>query len=109
MEDFRCVFKTCKASPKIMHACASGRHIENVIVSCRKSGAGAVDYLTFHMREVLISSYDTAGCSHDLIPLEQVTFNFAQDRNGLQGAAQGRLSSTGGIKKSWNLKENRGS
>ena len=79
MQDLHFVSRISKASPKLMLACASGKHIKDAILTARKAGKAAQEFLVIKLRDVLVSSYQTGG-SHeaDSLPLEQVAFNFAQ-------------------------------
>ena len=79
MQDFHFVMKVNKATPKLFLACASGEHIKNAVLTCRKAGKGQHEYLTFKFHDVLVSSYQTGGSEGgDLLPVEQVSFNFAK-------------------------------
>ncbi|MCI0379739.1 MAG: type VI secretion system tube protein Hcp [Gemmataceae bacterium] len=79
MQDFHCVAKMSKASPKLMLACATGLHIEEASLLCRKAGGKQQDYLTVRLQDVMITSYQTGGNGHgDIVPTDQFTMNFAK-------------------------------
>ena len=79
MQDFHFVMKLNKASPALMRSCATGEHIKSATLSGRKAGKGQQDYLTFKFHDVLVSSYQTGGTERaDVVPTEQVSFNFAK-------------------------------
>ena len=79
MQDFHFVMKHCKASPKLMLACAEGEHIKKAVLTCRKAGGKQQDYLKFTMSDLLVSSYQTDGrASGDEIPMDQVTLNYSK-------------------------------
>jgi type VI secretion system secreted protein Hcp len=66
-----------KASPLLMMACASGRHIKNALLTARRGGKGQVEFLTIALEDVLASSYQTAGGAEDGSPLlDSVSLNF---------------------------------
>ncbi len=67
-----------KASPTLMKACATGQHIKTATLSARKAGKGQMDYLTFKLQDVLVSSYQTGGSEHADVPVDQVSLNFAK-------------------------------
>ena len=90
MRDFTCVFKTCKASPKLYIACASGRHIKEATVSCRKAGASGMDFFQFKFKDLLVSSYSTAGVSPRPHSARPDHTELLRDRDPLQGAGRGR-------------------
>ena len=79
MQDFLFVMRLNAASPNLMQACASGKHIKTAMLSGRKAGKDQQDYLTFKFHDVLVSSYQTGGSEQaDVVPIDQVSFNFAK-------------------------------
>lgn len=105
MQDFHFVMQTCKASPKLMLACANGEHIKKCVLTCRKAGKDQQEYYKITFTDVLISSFQTGGHQGDVIPLDQIAFNYSkiefeykeQKPDGTLGAA---------VTSGWNLKEN---
>jgi type VI secretion system secreted protein Hcp len=77
MQDFHFVMSVNKASPKLFLACASGQHLKNATLVARKAGKGQQEFLLYKFTDVLISSYQTGG-STDVLPVDQVAFNFAK-------------------------------
>lgn len=57
--DFSFTFRMCTASPKLALSCASGEHIKDATLTCRKSGKTPQDYLVFKFYDLLVSSYQT--------------------------------------------------
>jgi type VI secretion system secreted protein Hcp len=79
MQDFHFVMRYNKASPKLMLACASGQHIDEATLLCRKAGGKQEEYLKIKFSDLLISSYQTGGSSHgDVVPTDQISFNFSK-------------------------------
>jgi len=79
MQDFHFVMKANKASPKLMLACASGQHIKEGLLVCRKAGGKQEEFLKVKMSDLLISSYQTGGSAHgDVVPTDQISFNFSK-------------------------------
>jgi type VI secretion system secreted protein Hcp len=78
MQDFSFTMKICAASPKLMLACASGQHIKSAVLTCRKAGKDQQDFLQVKFSDLLISSYQTGGSSGDVVPMDQVSANFAK-------------------------------
>src|SRR5687767_1347279 len=79
MQDFHFVMRLNTASPSLMKACATGKHIKTAVMTARKAGKGQMDYLTFKFHDVLVSSYQTGGSEHaEVVPSDQVSFNFAK-------------------------------
>jgi type VI secretion system secreted protein Hcp len=57
--DFSFTLRMGNASPKLAIACATGEHIKDAILSCRKSGKTPQEYLQFKFYDLLVSSYQT--------------------------------------------------
>jgi type VI secretion system secreted protein Hcp len=81
--------KTSKASPNLMLACATGKHISSGLLTCRKAGGpNQVEFMTIKLTDCLVSSYqngahliDTGfsvlGGNEDK-PSDQMTLNFVK-------------------------------
>lgn len=78
MSDFSFSMRNSKASPKLLLACATGKHIAQADLTCRKAGGEQHEYVKIKFTDVLISSYQTGGSQGDEIPIESVAFNFAK-------------------------------
>lgn len=76
MQDFHFVMQNCKASPKLMLACATGEHIKEATLFCRKAGGKQEEYMTVKMTDLLVSSFQTGGSEG--IPTDQVSLNFSK-------------------------------
>jgi type VI secretion system secreted protein Hcp len=75
MQDLNFTMKVNKASPSLMLACASGKHLMKATLSCRKAGGEQQDFLKFTLSDVLVSSYQSNGDpSGD--PTDKVSLNF---------------------------------
>lgn len=80
-QDFHFTTNVNKASPKLFLACATGQHIKEAKLTCRKSAddGSAVEFLIVKMTDVLISSYQQGGSGEsDVVPTDQVSFNFTK-------------------------------
>lgn len=95
MQDFHFVMRVNKASPVLMLACASGQHLKSAVLTARKAGKGAVEFLVYKLTDLLVSSYHTAPSPEDAYPLDEVAFKFGriqveyrpQDPSGKPAAA----------------------
>jgi type VI secretion system secreted protein Hcp len=79
--DFK--LKVNKATPKLMLACATGEPIEEATLTVtRRAPDGGDDfpYLKIKFSNLLISSYQTGGSAGDVIPTDQISFNFSAIR-----------------------------
>ena len=59
-----------------MLACAEGRRIANAVMTARKSGAQAFEFLFYKFNNVLITSVQEGG--DGLVPVDQVSFAFSK-------------------------------
>jgi type VI secretion system secreted protein Hcp len=74
--DFSFIMRMNKATPKLMHAIATGTHIEEAVLCCRKAGGKQADYMIYKFYDLLISNYDTSGSGEE--PFESCSFNFSK-------------------------------
>jgi len=107
MQDFHFVMTVNKATPKLILACASGEHIKEATLTCRKAGGQQEEYLKYKFSDLLISSYQTGGSGGSgVVPTEQISFNYSKmEVEYKEQKADGTLG--GAIKSGWNLKENK--
>jgi|SRR5262245_61944873 len=107
IQDFHFVMKMSKASPKLFLACATGEHITEGILTCRKAGKDQQEYLIIKFTELLVSSYQSGGSSHgDVVPTDQVSLNFAKIEWEYKEQKQdGTLA--GATKAGWDAKQNK--
>jgi type VI secretion system secreted protein Hcp len=107
--DFSFTMQTCKATPKLMQTCASGKHLKQAILYCRKStgDGGQQDYMTWTMKPIIVSSYNTGGSSGAEIPIDSVTLNYGEVNieYKTQGDVQGSLTTAGTFK--WDITKNK--
>jgi type VI secretion system secreted protein Hcp len=98
-----------KASPKLAEACATGKHIANVVIELCRAGGDKLRYLEIKMEDVVISSYKTEAPikidpkGGDTFPIEDIDFNFAKIK--WTYTQQKRADGTGGgnVTGGWDL------
>jgi len=78
MQDFHFTMTSCKASPKLMLACATGEHFKSAVLTCRKAGKEQQEYLKYTFSDLLISSYQTGGSQGNVVPVDSISFNFTK-------------------------------
>lgn len=106
MQDFHFVMKVNKASPKLLLACANGEHIKKAVLTCRKAGKDQQEYLKMTFSDLLVSSYQTGGSAGDLIPMDQISLNYAKiEFEYKEQKPDGTLG--GAVKAGWDLKANK--
>ena len=74
--DVNLTMATCKASPKLYLACATGEHIKTAKLVVRKAGGGQQEYLTVTMSECLVSSFQTGGNGD--VPIDNFSLNIGK-------------------------------
>ncbi len=104
MQDFHFVKRIDKSGPKLFQYCATGEHIPNIVLVCRKAGKQQQEYLKITMKECLISSYHISGSGgNDIVPMEEGSINFAQiEKEYAEQKPDGTLG--GRVKMQFNLK-----
>lgn len=106
MQDFHFTMRVNKASPKLMLACATGEHIKEAILTCRKAGKEQQEYLKIKFSDLLVSSYQTGGSAGDVIPMDQISLNFSKiELEYKEQKADGSLG--GATKAGYDLKLNK--
>ena len=107
MQDFHFVMRVNKASPKLMLACATGQHIKEGVLTCRKAGKEQQEFLKVKFTDLLVSSYQTGGSANgDVVPLDQISLNFAKiELEYKEQKADGTLG--GAVKAGYDLKANK--
>jgi type VI secretion system secreted protein Hcp len=107
LQDFHFVMKANKASPKLFEACATGQHIDQAILVCRKAGGQQEEFLKYTFTDLLVSSYQTGGSGgSDVIPMDQISVNFTKiEVEYKEQNNKGQV--TGQVKGTWNAKENK--
>jgi type VI secretion system secreted protein Hcp len=104
MQDFHFTVPTNKASPKLFLACANGQHIKKAVLTCRKAGKEQQEFLKYSFEDVLVSSYQTGGSGHEVLPVDQISLNFAKiECEYKEQKADGTLG--GSVKAGYDLKQ----
>jgi type VI secretion system secreted protein Hcp len=110
--DFSLAKRIDKATPLLAKACASGTHIKEAKITCRKAGGGREEYLKYKMSDCIISSYSASGGgssssgSPNDLPLESLSFSYAKIEWTYTVFVGGVPTET--IVGGWDLKMNKG-
>jgi type VI secretion system secreted protein Hcp len=107
--NFSFTMQSSKATPKLMQACASGKHIAEAKLYCRKStgDGGQQDYMIWTMKPVIVSSYSTGGSAGAEVPIDSVSLNYGavNIEYKMQGDTAGTLTTAGTFK--WDITKNK--
>ena len=106
MQDVSFFMKTSKATPKLMLACATGEHIPDATLTCRKAGTKQQEFLIVKFTDLLVSSFQTNAGAHDPVPNDSVSLNFAKiEFSYSEQKKDGTLQ--GAVKAGYDLKRNK--
>jgi type VI secretion system secreted protein Hcp len=78
-QDLSLVHHIDKASPQLLLACATGKHLPEATITHRKAGKGQQEYLIVKMNEVIITAVvHSGGADREDTGLETVSMAFAK-------------------------------
>ncbi len=93
------------ASPNLFLACCNGSHYDDALLTVRKAGKDALEYLKISMKEVIVTSISTGGSGGEDRLTENVTLNFGEVK--VEYTPQDKTGKGGGaITGAWNIAEN---
>ena len=106
MQDFNFTARISKASPNLMLACASGKHLKSAVLTARKPGKPAAEFLTFSLSDILVSGYQIGGVEGEVVPMDNVSLNFSKiQMEYKEQKADGSLGTS--VKAGWDVKHNK--
>jgi type VI secretion system secreted protein Hcp len=107
IQDFAFTARLSKASPALLLACASGKHLKSAVLTGRKAGKGQLEFLTFSLSDLLVSSYQAAGSEGDEVrPMDAVSLNFSKiEVEYKHQGADGKLGDS--VRAGWDVKHNK--
>jgi len=109
MQDFHFTVQNSKASANLLVACASGEHIKEAILTCRKptgKDGGQLPYLIITFSDIVISSYQTGGADGSgVMPMDQISFNFTKVKMESKFQDKQGIIKSGGVG-GWDTKKN---
>ena len=104
MTDLHVSANLSRASPELLLACASGKHIKSAVLTGRKAGKGQQEYLTFSLSDVLVSGYQTGAVAAEA-PLDSISLNFSKiEMTYREQTAKGSVAP---IRVGWDRKTNK--
>jgi len=75
VSDINFTMRNGKASPTLMLACASGRHLKEGLFVIEKAGEQPFQFYKVSIADVLVTSYQVSG-SESEVPIESFSLNF---------------------------------
>ena len=78
VHDFSFTHSVDKSSPILMLSCATGKHINEAVLTARKAGEKPLEFLIIKLEEVLVTSFQPGGSASDIMPTESFSLNFGQ-------------------------------
>ena len=77
--DFNFTHHLDKASPNLLRACATGKHIKEATITMRKAGKGQLEFLIIKMNDIIITGVHPSGTGEgSAATAEQVALQFAK-------------------------------
>jgi len=65
------------ATPPLLEACATGKHIKNALLTVRKAGGKQEDFYKIKLTDLLVTSLQNSGAGDDQ-PMESLSLNFSK-------------------------------
>lgn len=78
--DLKVVKLLDKASPQLMLACASGKHLPHAVLTLHRAQGDKTEYMRYVLEDVLISSYSVSGSGSaaEPVPMEEFSLNYTK-------------------------------
>jgi len=99
--------RVSKASPQLMLACAQGKHIQNAVLTARRTGGTEFEFLKLKLSDVAVASFFTGDDQEDEGgPVDSVALGFSEIefeyRSMKPDGSVGESVTTG-----WDVKQNK--
>lgn len=94
------------ASPKLFLACATGQRLKSAVLSARRSGEKAHDFLVVKLTDVVVTSYQTAGSAGGETLLDGATLGYAKVEIEFRPQKPDGTASTA-VKGAWDVAKNK--
>jgi type VI secretion system secreted protein Hcp len=106
MQDLVVSMVVSKASPKLMLACATGKHYKEAVLTARKAGKTQQEFLVFKFKDVVVTSYQIGGSDLSDAPMDQASLGFSTIQMEYKPQkSDGSLDAP--VKAGWDLKQNK--
>ena len=106
MQDLVFTMAVSKASPKLMLACATGKHHKEAVLTVRKAGKTQQEYYIIKLKDVVVTSYQVGGPAQGDVLTDQASLGFSTIQLEYRPQkADGSLDAP--VKAGWDLKQNK--
>jgi type VI secretion system secreted protein Hcp len=106
VQDLLVTMHVSKASPRLMLACATGKHHKEAVLTVRRAGKSQQEFLVIKLNEVLVTSYQTGGSAQSDVLMDQASLGFSTIQMEYRPQkADGSLGPS--VKAGWDVKNNR--
>jgi type VI secretion system secreted protein Hcp len=108
IRDISIVKEVDKSSPKLFNACASGKHIKEIVIYSQKAGDNEqpLTYYKIKLEDVIVSSVDNQGASHGDAIMESIVFNTAKVTFDYQPQSKSGGKEGGVVTASYDIRQN---
>lgn len=106
VSDFTITKTMDAASTNLFLACASGKHIPNVVLSLHRAGEDKQQYAQYTLSDVIVSSYQPGGASGGDVPMESISFNFSKIEMKYTQVDPKTGKASGNFSSGWDLLKN---
>jgi type VI secretion system secreted protein Hcp len=72
------------ASPTLALSCCKGTHYDSAVLTMRKAGGTALEYVTITLTDVIITSYSTSASSGEDLLQDTIALNFGKFKYSYQ-------------------------
>ncbi|QDQ27512.1 type VI secretion system tube protein Hcp [Chitinimonas arctica] len=108
VDDLSFIHFVDKATPILIQACMSGKHIPKAVLVVRKAGEKPLDYLKITMTDVLVTSVNPAGTNGDGEGLKaSVGLAFSKVKVEYQPQGADGSPKGGAVVSEWDIKANK--
>lgn len=108
--DFQVTKLLDAATPKLNLACSNGEHIKEIKIELCKATKDKQLYMTYTLADVIVTSVSVGGSTQggEVVPIEQVSFNYAKINWEYKQLDHETGKPVGNIGTFWSTKENKG-
>jgi type VI secretion system secreted protein Hcp len=105
VHDLQVVKTLDAASPNLALSCAKGTHYDTAVLTMRKAGGTALEYVTLTLTDVLVSSYSVAESGGDQLQ-DTVALNFGKFKYSYQPQDNKGAKKGGAIDATYDIAKN---